>query len=381
MKTIHHTTTLFYYDGPQIFEARDAIGGHYVAVMVEPQDGQNRYLVAGVAPERLRQFRSGTLDLRSLLVEAGEDEWYLATTATGLDQALALVPQGVPLKESGLLPDAGFVLHDRPSEELVLKEARERNNLVLEIAADPPEAAEEHRIRVGTLIGLLGHVQTMVKHAYGAALRELSAGNRRAIDKSDAHMLDVVIPAAVGSFRIVLEAAKMPDMLGQSELARALQRVDVLFEHAGDPQKALATVKEHRGHLAGAYLRLLRFLVQNRTGLRYSWAEPTFAKPNCRAVSEAEAGPLVNALSSVSNLGAESVNLVGALEKADVVSGTWRIATPEDTFAGKIKQGGPSLDGLKINSTYRFSCMEEIEEVEGTGREQRTLYLIEHEPE
>ena len=29
MKTVLHTTTLFYYDGPQIFEARDSIGGHY----------------------------------------------------------------------------------------------------------------------------------------------------------------------------------------------------------------------------------------------------------------------------------------------------------------------------------------------------------------
>ena len=380
MKTIRHTTTLFYYDGPQVFEARDAIGGHYVAVMVEPEGEQDRYLVAGVAPERLRQFRSGTLDLRSMLAEAGGDEWYLATTAAGLDQPLALVPQSKPLAESGLLPDAGFVLHDRPAEELSLREARERNNLVLEVAVDPPESAEEHRIRVGTLVGLLGHVQTMVKHAYGAALRELSLETRRAIDRSDAHLLDVVIPAAAGSFRVVLEGAQTPNLLGQSELARALERVDVLFENASDPQQAIAAVKANRGHLAGAYLRLLRFLVKHRMGLRYAWAEPTFAKPNCRSITEAEAGPLVTALSGVSNLSSESVELVGALEKADVVSGAWRIATPEGTYSGEIKPGGPSLEGLKLGSGYRFSCIEEIEEVEATGREQRTLYLIEHEP-
>jgi hypothetical protein len=291
MKTIRHTTTLFYYDGPQVFEAQDLIGGHYLAVLVEPLDGQDRYLVAGVEPERLRQFRSGSLDLRTLLAESGHEEWYLATMSASLDQPLGLTPQQTPLAESGLLPEPGFVLHDRPTDELALKEARERNNLVLEIAADPPEAATEHRIRVGTLIGLLGHVQMMVKHAYGAALRELTPGSRRMIDKTDAHLLDVVIPAAAGSFRVVLEAAKTPDMLGQSELARALQRVDVLFENASDPQMALATVKEHRGHLAGAYLRLLRFLVQHKTGLRYSWAEPGFVKPNYRSVGEAEAGP------------------------------------------------------------------------------------------
>lgn len=380
MKTIRHTTTLFYYDGPQVFEARDAIGGHYVAVMVDPQDGQDRYLVAGVAPERLRQFRSGILDLRALLAESGEEEWYLATTTAGLGQPLTLFPQRTPLTESGLLPDAGFVLHDRPAEELALKEARERNNLVLEVAVDPPEAAAEHRIRVGTLIGLLGHVQMMVKHAYGAALRELTPDNRRTIDKTDAHLMDVVIPAAAGSFRVVLEAAKTPDLLGQSELTRALQRVDVLFENAANPQKALATVKAHRGHLAGAYLRLLRFLVQHKTGLRYSWAEPGFAKPTYRSVSGAEAGPLVDVLSGVSNLGGESVTLVGAFEKANRGTGAWGLLTADGLFSGKVKEGGPSLEGLKIGGNYKFSCMEEIEEVEGTGRELRTLYLNEHEP-
>jgi hypothetical protein len=380
MKTIRHTATLFYYDGPQVFEARDPIGGHYVAVMVEPQDGKDRYLVTGVAPERLRQFRSGTLDLRALLVEAGESEWYLTSTNLGLDQPLTLASQVASLLDSGFLPDAGFVLHDRPAGELALIEARERHNLVLEIAAEPPEAATEHRIRVGTLVGLLGHVQTMVKHAYRAALREMTPDKRSEIDKSDAYLMDVVIPATAGSFRVILEAAKTPDMLGQSELARALKGLDVLFENAGDPQKALATVKAHRGHLAGAYLRLLRFLVQHKTGLRYSWAEPNFAKPSYRAVTESEAGPLVDVLSGVSNLGSESVTLVGEFEKVNRGTGAWGLKTEDGMQSGKVREGGPSLDGLKVGGRYKFSCVEEIEEVESTGREQRTLFLIEHEP-
>lgn len=380
MKTVHHTQTLFYYDGPQVFEARDVIGGHYVAVMIEPENGHDRYLVAGVAPERLRQFRAGTLDLRSLLTQGGESEWYLSTVKAGLDQPLPLAAQSMSLVGSGLLPDAGFVLHDSLATDVALQEARDRNNLVLEIAVEPPEAAQEHRIRTPTLVGLLSHVQMLVKHAYGAALRELPLEARRAIDRSDAHLLDVVIPAAPGSFRIFLEAAKSPNLFGHSELGRALERVDALFESAGNPQVALAAVKAHRGHLAGAYLRLLRFLVLHKTGLRYSWAEPTFTQPKRGNITEAEAGPLVEALSGISNLGAEAVDLTGTLEKADVVSGTWRLASGEGAFSGKIKGGGPSLEGLKIGGSYRFSCLEEIEEVEGTGREQRTLYLVEREP-
>ncbi|MBK6728413.1 MAG: hypothetical protein IPG63_14450 [Xanthomonadales bacterium] len=380
MKTIRHTSTLFYYDGPQVFEARDAIGGHYVGVMVDPDRGIDRYLVAGIEPERLRQFRGGLLDLRSLLAERAIEEWFFAVAPGGMNEPLVLEPATGKLAENELLPEPGFLMHDRPAEELALREARERNNLVLEIAADPPEAAEEHRIRVGTLVELLGHVQLMVKHAYGTALRELSPGNRRAIDRTDAHLMDVVVPAAAGSFRVVMEASKTPNMFGQSELARALQRLDVLFENSGNPEAVLATVKAHRGHLAGAYLRFLRFLVQHKTGLRYSWAEPGFTKSSTRAVKEADAGPLVDALSGISNLSGESVTLVGAFEKANRGSGTWGLLTEDGVMSGKVKEGGPSLEGLKIGGNYRFSCIEEIEEVEATGREQRTLYLIEHEP-
>ena len=111
MKTIQHTHTLFSYDGPQVFEARDAIGEQYIAVAVEAQNGLDRYLVTSVVPERLCQFRAGRLDLRSLLAEAGTGEWYLTTPAAGLDQPLVLVPQLTSIEASGFLPDEGFVLH------------------------------------------------------------------------------------------------------------------------------------------------------------------------------------------------------------------------------------------------------------------------------
>ena len=112
MKKIRHTKTLFYYDGPQVFEARDAIGGHYVAVMVESDNLNERYLVAGVTPEQLREFRSGGIDLRSLLIGSDEEERYLATVETDLDHPLVLNHLSIPLADSGFLPDDGFVLHD-----------------------------------------------------------------------------------------------------------------------------------------------------------------------------------------------------------------------------------------------------------------------------
>lgn len=379
MKTIRHHATLFYYDGPQVFEARDPIGGHYLALLAENLEGRSRYLAVGVSPERLREFRLGAMDLRTVLLAGADEGWFLAES-TDWTQPLSLSPQNASLATSPYLPDPGFVLPDTPAAETSLRESRARNNLVLEMAVEPPEAAAEHRIRMDTLAGLLVHVQTMLKHAYGAALRELSIDARKALDRTDAHLMDVVIPAAPGSFRVVLEAARGPDMLGQSELSRALQLVDEMFEQTGDPVATLARVKLRRGHLAGAYLRLLRFLASHRSGLRYAWAEPTFAVARQRTLAEKETQPLIDALSGVANLGTETISLIGSLDKADRKNGSWRLLTAEGAESGETKAGGPSLEGLKLGGAYRFVCQEEIVEAEGSGREMRTLYLVEHEP-
>ena len=87
MKNITFKSTLFWYDGPQVFEARDPIGGHYVAVAIEERSQRSSYVVVGVAPERLRRLRAGMVDLRTVLIEAAAEAWYLAPAASDLARA------------------------------------------------------------------------------------------------------------------------------------------------------------------------------------------------------------------------------------------------------------------------------------------------------
>ena len=109
MKTIYPTAILDYYDGVLAFEARDDIGGHYIGTAVKPEGGYDRYLVTGARPERLRQFRNGDLDLRTLLLEAPGGEWYITLTNTSLADTLALEPQAGNIADAGeLLPLDGL---------------------------------------------------------------------------------------------------------------------------------------------------------------------------------------------------------------------------------------------------------------------------------
>ena len=110
MKKIHHTDTLVYYDGAQVFEARDFAGGCYIGVLIDSLDNADRYVVTGVSPEQLNSFRAGALDLRTLLVQGSEDAWYLTQTCNDFAGPLALEEQSGSISDTDYLPAEGFVL-------------------------------------------------------------------------------------------------------------------------------------------------------------------------------------------------------------------------------------------------------------------------------
>lgn len=379
MRKINHHSTLYYYDGPQVFEARDSIGGHYVGVMIEPDGESDRYLICGVDPSQLREFREGNVDLRELLLQSSVEEWFLSVDEHSLSQPLDLHTGSGEIPEE-YLPEAGFYLTVLEDDSTVLAEARERQNMILELSVSPPEATEEHRIHASTLGGLLHHFQILVKHSYTSAKKDLTLKARRSLDSGNAHVLDVYVPAKAGSFRICLTASKSADMIGQTEVARAMAKLDLLFENPDDIKRTMETVKSYKGHLAGSYVRFLEFLDKHETGLEYFWADSSSDHSVHRQIKRSQIRPLLTQFSGFSNLGSESISIVGKLKNACSDKGTWRLKTSEGEFRGKTQKDPKFLEGLQIGSRYQFDCIEVIEEIAATGRELRRLYLEEYQP-
>ena len=370
MKTILHTATLLYYDGVQIFEGRDLIGGNYVATLIDDVNGADVYAVVGVSPESLRRFRAGAIDLKSLMLETPDEQWHIAQPEGGEDVPIRLQPQTSPLAESDFLPDDGLVLYDDPIDDLALAEARVRGNVVFEFSVDPPETARGHRIRADTLAGMLSHIQRMVRHSYQREMRGRPA--RTAV--KDEYLMDVVIPAAPGSFRVVMEAATPPDMFGYGGLAIAMKRVDEVFESVADPSKAVERLRDHKGHLARSCINLLGFLADIGAGLRYSWAEPSLTAARHGGVPQADAENLTWILSKVVDIGREDATLEGELERVNRSEGNWALLTEEGVKTGKIRDDEINLNGLEVGKRYKFDCVEEIE-FDSVGGERRVLYL------
>ena len=144
MKTIKLTEVLDYYDGIEVFAAQDAGGSPYIALAIDPVGGLERYVVTGAVPERLQQFRSGGLDLRTLLLEAPGGEWYLTVADGTIDDPLALEPQAGPLAErEEFLPEPDFVLDGFQEDGRAGQQAGELSNGIFEFRAETP-AAQAH---------------------------------------------------------------------------------------------------------------------------------------------------------------------------------------------------------------------------------------------
>ena len=357
-----------------MFAGEDPIGGHYVGMIVNTVGAVDRYLVTGVSPDMLRLFRSGAIDLRTLFLRTPDEEWFITRAEGSPGEPLVLEPQSGSLLATDFLPEEGFVLEDVAADDLALQQARERGNVVFEFSAEPPETAFGHRIRATTLAGLLNHLQIVVKHAYRNAVRDLPKSVREQIDTTDGHLMDVVVPAAAGSYRVILEPARPPDLFGSGELIRALRRMDEVFYSANYPNAAQEMLQPHRGHLAGSYINLMQFLSDHKTGLRYGWADPAFSEAQHGGVSGVVARQLAQSLSGITSLTTETVRLVGAFVRVNLQTGNWGLLTEDGRKTGRVSNNGPSLEGLITNKRYQFDCFDEIT-IDAAGRERHTLYL------
>ena len=146
MRAIQPTETLVYYDGVEVFAGQDSIGGHYVGMIIDTLDAVDRYLVTGVSPERLGEFRSGVLDLRTLFLEAPGGEWYITRADGESGQPLVLEPQAGSLLATDFLPEEGFLLDTGPADDSSLGQSEESEDINVEFSSNSrvqgPEAGE-----------------------------------------------------------------------------------------------------------------------------------------------------------------------------------------------------------------------------------------------
>ena len=381
---IRYARTLEYYDGIQIFEARDAIGGTYIAALLETNTEADQYLLVGCAPQQLRIFRNGGTDLRNLMTRSAVHGWYLADL-TDLQKPLSLKPRTEDKIPEDFLPKPGFQITAAEVDHSVITKARESQNVVIQMTIEPAEGAIHHGMRASSLSGLLTRFQSLIRHAVDDAMRYDEPARDEARRRREGHLLDI-IDMTPGSTKLTFQGVYTPDPGEYPPLAKALETLDELLASADDINHRSNPFYENEEGIGKAYMELLKFLRAKKTSFSYTWAEPTSTRPSHCAMSLKDVNGLAQDIVGLRTAvevtpHQENQILEGTLEMVDEPRKRWRISSDAGkSVAGTVNQDGPSLSNLIINNRYRFHCVET--RTDGRGRPTATprLYLedIEH---
>ena len=317
----------------------------------------------GVAPNRLHAFCDGETDLRELVVTSSSVACYTtAVMPIGPGDELRVEPFQGSLESSGFLPEPGFVLDDLPSADLV--DRTDERNLLLELVLDAPG-----RIAVGAFTDLVHQVHVLAKHAL--------AGIKG--DDDDWHwkdgVFDMVVAAAPGSFRVLLETSGRQTPEFNARMSEALRGIDTLFKHSEDPAKVFGALVEHHARVSAAYLKLLQLLNKNETGLRYAWTSGEARGIHSGKVSRQQAKSLAEALIKDRHSG-KVFEREGELYRCNSRTGSWGLTTAQGRLFGKARLNDQDLTGLRLGGRYKFTCRLEYD----LTLDHATVYLVRHEP-
>lgn len=377
MRTLSHFRTLIYYDGAQLFVAKDQLGTSYVCLLAQQSDESDTFLCVPVSLERLHDFTSGAVDLLSLIRASETEEAFVVVAEQGDTRtmsATSVSPREIPVE---WMPEPGLLLpNEALSSDLVVEQARDRQRAIIHCSLNPPEAKQEAKIAAERLAQAAKILQRVVKHAYRKSLRDMDPHTREAIGEANNYELEV-FAFSPGSFTLHMQTAAPADMWGYSPIEKALRIIDAMTEHVGSAEEAVQIIAGYGGHVATSYKDLLQFIVTNKTPLSYSWSTPQSTRACASSISESQAEPLYQALAAREDIGVESKTLVGVVTKADSDYGHWRMLVDDERrdYSGQSDPHALSLSGVEIGARYEFVCDERLSEERGTGRESTVLHL------
>ena len=95
-----------YYEGPIEFSATDQKGSLYIATTYNQETPARDFIAVPVSTQQYHDLRNIELDLRELMLQNGQHQWFLLTLHE--DWSILTMEQNTPISESCLLPSSDF---------------------------------------------------------------------------------------------------------------------------------------------------------------------------------------------------------------------------------------------------------------------------------
>ena len=357
---IKHTSTLMFYDSPIVIEAQDDIGGKYIGLALDSDQTAFKYLIVGVQPSMLYQFRRGRVDLRNVLEQSEQYGWDICETDC-IEDPITLEPQISSSIPNSLLPiENVFISVPEDGTNLAMSEATDRSNFVVRVKLDPESYEQSHKLKLKDYGKLILGLNELIS----SANESVNIPTQKFAESKSMVSLDIVAPANPGSLVVLLEASiKDDDMLDPySFLKHALSKIDDSISCISNIDDILNLTSSDDTSFPSKFQKFMELIEQCNADLQYSWAEPKFQTGNVKNVN------LVDAKRAVSSLDAKLSETIstnkrtihGTFVNVTKSTGRWGLATEEGLIEGRAKDDSdyPTLDGLVVGKKYRFVCIE-----------------------
>lgn len=373
MRNLHVSAVLLFYDYPQVFVAKDAVGSSFICMATEEGEDGPIYLCTPISRERRTALLSARLDLRCAFAQPEIAEFRRARFSGQMQGFLETTVASYETVPIDILPAEGMVFD---SYDEVALSALELNSTVSHVALGVPEAEFAARIHSATLAEFLSIFQAAMRSL--ARFKAKSSGKR--LKREDDSFNTDVYGFAKGSFTIKFRPSADGDMFGETPaFSAALGMLNEFLALSSNADAAIAFLQAVKGHSAASLIKMLRFLAENSCPVDVKWATPGMLKAVCGSANLIEIKELVARCSQRSDLSVEEVTLAGMVLAADFDNNTWKMLSENDQeiHSGEVlASSSASLRGLVItDARYEFICEETIEVVEATGRELRRLLL------
>ena len=377
-RKIKYIDTIIYYDGPQLIQAEDQLHTKYLCTLVDRKNSTDTYLCLPISPENMNRFLWGEVDLLTIIEQSETEEIFTGYTNQERFENLLLEPIQLDDIDPVWLPEPGLFVDTQPTDDLVIKEATERNRAIFHFSLNPPEARVDFKINADSLGQAIYLIQRLIKHAFRKTLLEYDAATRSTYNIPDNYELQV-IGVSPGSFTVHMQNKAFAGLLGSAPIEKALMLLDKVNINTESAQITVNTLAEYGGHFVVAYRDLVKFMVDNDIPISYQWTTPELKSVNKRRITSKQAKPIYELLIERYEIAKEKRTITGTVVAINMERKTWGIRDIEE---GRLHTGtvidtsGESLSGITIGRIYEFNCEEELEEERSTGKEVTHLHLM-----
>lgn len=361
-KKISIERLLVYYDIPQVFVAKDAVGVLYLCMYIDSLDTYDAYVGVQISQERMYELFAGRVDLRDAYIHPEIAEYYTIHHTNDL----RVVSFETSIDEQYLPEEGFFVAVDL--DDSIDGEMMRLNKPLLHVGLVDDHSAPRADVKV--LSRVLGELDGLYN----------STCARLGIPTKDRGLVAYLASAA--SYNIHMYADVEPDLFGKTRVDDVFAQMDLLFHHASNETFNPLTIVE--GAELSHFMSLIRILDKNRLSMKYKYLSPQMDAPLVsHHIESRRVRALAERIELVELPDVVRVEFEGHFARVDATrTGVWTFVVEDtigeiETITGRVNDIDILTGVVMKSARYRITCEKKSSRSEGLEQDKNNYTLIE----